>query len=74
MKLVSDNINGLHDPVKSWKALSKLKRDKAQIVLIQETHLADNEHAKLNKMGLLLFPQFRQVKRSGDFDVRSFKL
>ncbi len=51
IKLVSNNIKGLHSPVKRWKALSKFKRDKAQIVLLQETHLADDEHAKLNKMG-----------------------
>lgn len=51
VKLVTININGLHNPVKRWKALSKLKRDKAQIAMMQETHLSDEEHSKLNKMG-----------------------
>lgn len=49
--MVSININGLHNPVKRWKALSKFKRDKAQIVFMQETHLSDSEHEKLNKLG-----------------------
>lgn len=51
VKMVSININGLHNPVKRWKALSKFKRDKAQIVFMQETHLSDSEHEKLNKLG-----------------------
>lgn len=51
VKLVTVNINGLHNPVKRWKTLSKLKRDKVQIAMIQETHLSDEEHSKLNKLG-----------------------
>lgn len=51
VKLVTININGLHNPVKRWKALSKLKRDKIQIAMMQETHLSNEEHSKLNKMG-----------------------
>lgn len=51
VKLVTININGLHNPVKRWKALSKLKRDKVQIAMMQETHLSDEEQSKLNKMG-----------------------
>lgn len=51
IKLVSLNINGILNPVKRSKMLSQLKRDKVQIAYIQEPHLSDNEHAKLNKMG-----------------------
>lgn len=51
IKLVSLNINGILNPVKRSKMLSQLKRDKVQIAYIQESHLSDNEHAKLNKMG-----------------------
>nr|AAD02930.1 reverse transcriptase [Oryzias latipes] len=51
VKLLTLNINGLHNPVKRWKTLSKLKQDKAEIVFLQETHLPEAEHLKLNKMG-----------------------
>lgn len=51
IKIITININGLHNPVKRWKALSKLKKDKALVALIQETHLSDDEHLKLNKLG-----------------------
>lgn len=48
IKLASLNINGILNPVKRSKMLSQLKRDKVQI---QESHLSNNEHAKLHKMG-----------------------
>lgn len=51
IKLASLNINGILNPVKRSKMLSQLKRDKVQIAYIQESHLSNNEHAKLNKMG-----------------------
>ena len=51
LKIASFNINGVLNPVKRWKILSKLKKDKIQIALLQETHLNDSEHAKLNKSG-----------------------
>lgn len=51
IKVVSYNINGIHNPIKRWKVLSKLRKDKVQIAMLQESHLDDSEHAKLNKMG-----------------------
>ena len=36
-------------PVKRGKVLSKLKKDKIQVAFLQESHLSDSEHAKLNK-------------------------
>ena len=51
LKVVSFNINGLHSPIKRWKVLSNLKKEKVQIAMLQESHLDDTEHAKLNKMG-----------------------
>lgn len=51
IRIASYNVNGLHNPVKRVKILSKLKRDRVQIAYIQETHLNDSEHAKLNRMG-----------------------
>lgn len=51
IKVASFNINGIHNPIKRWKILSKLKKDKVQIAMLQESHLDDSEHTKLNKMG-----------------------
>ena len=51
LKIVSFNINGIHSPVKRAKILSKLKKDKIQIAFLQESHLSDSEHAKLNRSG-----------------------
>jgi exonuclease III len=47
LKIASFNINGVLNPVKREKILSKLKKDKIQIAFLQETHLSDSEHAKL---------------------------
>ncbi len=51
LRAVSFNVNGLHSPIKRGKVLSKLKKDKIQIAFLQETHMSDIEHNKLNKMG-----------------------
>ena len=44
LKIASFNINGVLNPVKREKILSKLKKDKIQIAFLQETHLSDSEH------------------------------
>ena len=51
LKVASYNVNGIHSPIKRGKILSKLKKEKIQIAFLQETHLSDIEHDKLNKMG-----------------------
>ena len=53
LKIASFNINGVLNPVKREKILSKLKKDKIQIAFLQETHLSDSEHAKLNVATLI---------------------
>lgn len=45
IKMASLNINGVLNPIKRRKILSKLK-DKVQIAYLQETHLNDFEHTK----------------------------
>lgn len=45
-KVVTLNVNGLTSPIKRGKMLSKAKREKAQIILWQETHLMSQEHEK----------------------------
>ena len=51
VSLVSLNVNGLNTPRKRDKVMTKLKRDGAQIVYLQETHLTKLEHDKLKKYG-----------------------
>lgn len=51
IKAVSWNVNGLNNPVKRSKVLAKLKREKNQIVFLQETHLNQTEHEKLKSFG-----------------------
>ena len=51
VKIVTYNVNGLVNPIKRAKILTKLKRDKVEVALLQETHLLDTEHTKLIKMG-----------------------
>ena len=60
MKVISFNINGALNPIKRSKILSKLKKERAQIALLQETHMSQSEHAKLKRMG------FRHVFSSSD--------
>lgn len=50
-KLVTYNINGVHNPIKRTKILSKLKKDKVQVAFLQETHLNQTEHSKLARNG-----------------------
>ena len=51
VKIISLNVNGLVSPIKRGKVLAKLRRDKVQVAYLQETHLNEAEHAKLNKQG-----------------------
>ena len=51
MKVMSLNVNGLGNPVKRAKVMSKVKKHKAQICLLQETHLSQTEHEKLKRFG-----------------------
>ena len=51
MRIISFNVNGVLNPIKRSKILSKLKKEKAQIAFLQETHMSQTEHAKLKRMG-----------------------
>jgi len=51
IKVVSFNVNGVLSPIKRSKILSKMKKDRAGIVFLQETHLTENEHEKLKRNG-----------------------
>lgn len=49
--VVSLNINGLNNIKKRNKALSKFRREKMQVIFLQETHLSQEEHVKFRKLG-----------------------
>lgn len=52
VRVASYNANGVLNPIKRSKILSKLKRDKAQVIYLQETHMmSDSEAGKLKRMG-----------------------
>ena len=50
-KILLLNVNGLNNPVKHQKVMTKLRRDKSQIIYLQETHLSKQESEKLKKFG-----------------------
>lgn len=45
-KIMTLNVNGLHNVVKRSKAIAKIKREKTNIIFWQETHLPNSEHEK----------------------------
>lgn len=49
VKIVTYNVNGLGNPVKRSKIMTKLKKEEIDIALLQETHLTQVEHEKLKK-------------------------
>ena len=51
VKVISFNVNGMLNPIKRKKILSKMKKENAHIVYLQETHLSNIEHDKLKRMG-----------------------
>lgn len=51
ISLISLNVNGLNSPVKRNKVILKMKKLKAQILYLQETHLSQEQHEVLKKCG-----------------------
>ena len=48
---MSWNVNGLGNPIKRSRVIAKLRKARSDMVFLQETHLARNEHEKLKKLG-----------------------
>lgn len=67
LKIISFNINGVLNPTKRSKILSKMKKENAQIVLLQETHLNSTEHEKLKRMGFskVYYSSYKSGHRRG---------
>lgn len=76
VKCISFNVNGLLNPIKRSKILSKMKKEQAHIIYLQETHLNDNEHEKLKRMGFtnLFFSSYKSGHRRGVAILISSKL
>lgn len=51
VKVASLNVNGLGNPIKRRKVLTRVKKEEAQIVFLQEMHLSKHKHEKLKKFG-----------------------
>uniref|UniRef100_A0A3B3WIQ9 Reverse transcriptase domain-containing protein n=1 Tax=Poecilia mexicana TaxID=48701 RepID=A0A3B3WIQ9_9TELE len=51
LRITTYNVNGVHNPIKREKILRKIKKEKAEVVFLQETHLSEKEHSKLKRMG-----------------------
>lgn len=51
LRLCTWNIKGSHSPIKRKKIWSYLKKGKIDIAMLQETHLNDEEHLKLQQCG-----------------------
>lgn len=67
IKVMSLNVNGLNNPIKRQKVMTKLKKEGAQIIFLQETHLSQLEHDKLRRYGYrnLYHSSFRGGSRRG---------
>ena len=65
LKIVSWNIAGCKHVIKRKKILTYLKQKKADIALVQETHLNEEESAKLKRdwVGQVYFSTFSDRKR-----------
>ena len=50
LNIISYNVNGINNPIKRKKLLVKLKKEKGDIIFLQETHLVSSEHEKLKKL------------------------
>lgn len=51
IRIASYNVKGVLNPTKRSKILGKMKKDKIDALLLQETHLTNAEHLKLSRQG-----------------------
>lgn len=65
LKVCTWNIKGSHSPIKRKKVLLALKKEGVDIALLQETHLNDTEHLKLQQCGFehVFFSSFSSKSR-----------
>uniref|UniRef100_A0A3Q3G8L9 Reverse transcriptase domain-containing protein n=1 Tax=Kryptolebias marmoratus TaxID=37003 RepID=A0A3Q3G8L9_KRYMA len=65
LRICTWNIKGSHSPIKRRKVLQALKKEGVDIALLQETHLNDSEHLKLQQCGFehVFFSSFTNKSR-----------
>lgn len=65
IKIISLNVKGVGHVVKRQKIISLLKKENAQIALLQETHLTDSEHIKLRRgwVGQVFYSSYNSHSR-----------
>ena len=63
--ILSLNVNGMNNPIKISKMITKLKKEKVNIAFWQETHLSGPEHEKLRALGIL-FTHHLKMENGGE--------
>ena len=65
MRVCTWNVRGVHNPIKRRKILTCLKKDDIDVAMLQETHLDDTEHLKLQQgqFGQVFFSSFTTRSR-----------
>lgn len=65
--ILSWNVNGLNNPIKRSKMIAKVKRDRVNIVFLQETHMSALEHEKFKKLGFrnTFFSSYKNGRKRG---------
>lgn len=76
LRVASFNVNGILSPIKRTKILTKMRREKVDIVYLQETHLNNLEHEKLTKYGYtkLYYSSYKDKHKRGVAILISSKL
>lgn len=66
-RVITLNVNGLHNPIKRSKVITKMKKEKLHVLFWQETHLNRKEHEKLKKMGFknTFYSSYKKGKKRG---------
>ena len=67
VRIASLNVNGLNNVIKRGKVMAKIRKEKIQVIDLQETHLTEQEHDKLRKFGFknTLFSSFKKGPKRG---------
>lgn len=67
IKVMLLNVNGLTTPMKRETVMTKLKKEQAQIIFLQETHLSQLEPGKLKRYGYrnLYYSSYKEGRRRG---------
>lgn len=76
IKVASYNVNGVLNPVKRSKIMSKMKKEGVGVIMLQETHLTEIEHVKLKRSGYnqIFSASYKKGHRRGVAIIVSTKL